>query len=74
MHPDEAVRTRGEQAEQDAQQLLTEIGLDRELYDVLAAVDPQDLDEGGRRVHGLALRDFRRAGVDQDEDVRSPAA
>ena len=71
VHPEEGVRTRAEQAEQDAQRLLTEIGLDRELYDVLAGVDPQELDEGGRRVHALALRDFRRAGVDQDEDVRS---
>jgi thimet oligopeptidase len=71
VHPEEGGRTRAEQAEQDAQRLLTEIGLDRELYDVLAGVDPQDLDEGGRRVHGLAMRDFRRAGVDQDEDVRS---
>ena len=65
VHPDEAVRTRAERAEQDAHRLLTEIGLDRELYDVLAAVDPADLDEGGRRVHALALRDFKRAGVDQ---------
>ena len=39
---------------------------------MLAAVDPPDLDEGGRRVHGLALRDFRRAGVDQDEDGPRP--
>ncbi len=71
VHPDEAVRTRGEQAEQDAHKLLTEIGLDRALYDVLAAVDPQDLDEDARRVLRLALRDFHRAGVDQDEDVRT---
>ena len=71
VHPDEAVRTRAERAEQDAHKLLTEIGLDRELYDVLAAVDPADLDEGGRRVHALAIRDFKRAGVDQADDVRS---
>ena len=71
VHPEESVRTRGEQAEQDAHKLLTEIGLDRELYDALVAVDPQDLDEGGRRVHTLAIRDFHRAGVDQDEQVRA---
>ncbi|QWZ06590.1 Zn-dependent oligopeptidase [Nocardioides panacis] len=71
VHPEEAVRTRAERAEQDAHKLLTEIGLDRPLYDVLAAVDPADLDEGGRRVHALAIRDFRRAGVDQTDDVRS---
>ncbi len=70
VHPDEAVRTRGETAEQDAHKLLTEIGLDRELYDVLAAVDPTGLDDQARRVLSLSLRDFRRAGVDQDEDVR----
>jgi thimet oligopeptidase len=71
VHPDEAVRSRGERAEQDAHRLLTEIGLDRALFDVLAAVDPEDLDDGGRRVLSLSLRDFRRAGVDQDKSVRA---
>ncbi len=70
VHPEERVRSRAEQAEQDAHRLLTEIGLDRELYDVLAAVDPDALDPGGRRVLRLSLRDFRRAGVDQDDAVR----
>jgi thimet oligopeptidase len=70
VHPDEAVRSRGEKAEQDAHRLLTELGLDRDLFDVLDAVDPADLDDGGRRVLSLALRDFRRAGVDQDEETR----
>ena len=71
VHPEETVRSRGEQAEQDAHRLLTEIGLDRGLYEALAGVDPQELDEGGRRVHSLAIRDFHRAGVDQDEQVRA---
>ena len=71
MHPDEAVRTRGEQVEQDASRLLTEIELDRDLYDVLAALDVTGLDEQARRVHALTVRDFRRAGVDQDDDVRA---
>ena len=71
VHPDEAVRNRAEAAEQAASKLLTEIGLDRELYEVLDAVDPQGLDDAGRRVLTLTLRDFRRAGVDQDDDVRA---
>ncbi|MGH3509941.1 MAG: M3 family metallopeptidase [Nocardioidaceae bacterium] len=70
VHPDEAVRNRAETAEQDAHKLLTEIGLDRALFNVLTAVSPAELDRGGRRVLTLALRDFRRAGVDQDEQVR----
>ncbi len=70
MHPSEAVRSRSEQAEQDAHRLHTELGLDRGLYEVLSGVDAADLDEGGRRVLGLALRDFHRAGVDQDDETR----
>ncbi len=70
VHPEEAVRTRAERAEQDASALQTEIGLDRALCDVLTAVDPAELDDDGRRVLEHSLRDFRRAGVDRDEPVR----
>ena len=70
VHPYEAVRNRAEAAEQAASRLLTEIGLDRDLFEVLDAVDPSELDDAGRRVLSLTLRDFRRAGVDQDDDVR----
>jgi thimet oligopeptidase len=70
VHPDEAVRTRAEQGEQDANRLRTELSLDRELFDVLAAVDPDALDDGGRRVLAETLRDFRRAGVDRDDATR----
>jgi thimet oligopeptidase len=70
VHPDEMVRSRGEKAEQEAHRLLTEIGLDRGLFDVLAAVDPAELGDDARRVLTLSLRDFRRAGVDQDDAVR----
>jgi thimet oligopeptidase len=65
VHPGEGVRTRAERGEQEAQRLLTAIGLD-----LLAAVDATGLDEQAARVLELSLRDFRRAGVDQDEPVR----
>ena len=71
VHPDEVVRTTAEEVEQEASRLETEIGLDRELYDVLAAVDGQRVDEDARRVLELTLRDFRRAGVDRAEEVRA---
>jgi thimet oligopeptidase len=70
VHPEESVRSAAEKGEQEAHRLLTELGLDRDLYDVLAGVDPDTLDENARRVLRLSLRDFRRAGVDQDESVR----
>jgi thimet oligopeptidase len=75
VHPAESVRSRAEQGEQDAHRLHTELTLDRELFDVLAAVDADtdagELDAGARRVLAHTLRDFRRAGVDQDEPVRA---
>jgi len=70
VHPDEDVRSRAEQGEQDAARLETAIGQDRALYEVLAALDTEGLDDAARRVHELTMRDFRRAGVDRDERVR----
>ena len=70
VHPDEDVRSRAEQGEQDAARLETAIGQDRALYEVLAALDTEGLDDAARRVHELTMRDFRRAGVDRDETVR----
>jgi len=70
VHPDEDVRSRAEQGEQDAARLETAIGQDRALYEVLAALDTEGLDDAAWRVHELTMRDFRRAGVDRDETVR----
>ncbi len=70
VHPDEDVRSRAEQGEQDAARLETAIGQDRALYEVLAALHTEGLDDAARRVHELTMRDFRRAGVDRDETVR----
>jgi thimet oligopeptidase len=71
IHPDEAVRTLAEDREQEAHRLATDIGLDRDLYDVLAAVDDNGLDDDARRVLRLTLRDFHRSGVDRDDATRA---
>ncbi|MGV1008200.1 MAG: M3 family metallopeptidase [Dermatophilaceae bacterium] len=70
VHPIEAVRTRAEVAMQDTLKLDTQLGLDRDLYDVFAALAPDGLDEQARRVLDKTLLDFRRAGVDKDEPTR----
>jgi len=70
VHPEESVRSAAEMGEQNAQRLRTELGLDRDLYEVLSAVDASAMDEAARRVLGLSLRDFHRAGVDQDDRAR----
>jgi thimet oligopeptidase len=71
VHPDEAVRSRAESAEQDLQRFITEVGQDRDLFEVLSRIDASDLDDQAQRVLEKSLRDFRRAGVDQDDVTRS---
>jgi thimet oligopeptidase len=70
VHPEEAVRTAAEDREQEVSRFRTDRGLDRALYDVLAAVDPSGMDAQARRLLEHALRDFRRSGVDRVDDVR----
>jgi thimet oligopeptidase len=70
VHPDEAVRTLAEDREQQVSRFDTDRGLDRALYDVLAAVEPTGLDEQATRLLQRTLRDFRRSGVDRSEPVR----
>ncbi|MEP7019478.1 MAG: M3 family metallopeptidase [Pseudonocardiales bacterium] len=70
VHPDEQVRTLAEDREQQVSRFDTDRGLDRRLYDVLAAVAPEGLDEQAARVLERTLRDFRRSGVDRSEEVR----
>jgi len=70
VHPEEDVRTVAEECEQRVVRFSTDRGLDRGLYEVLAAVDASDLDDQAARLLALVLRDFRRSGVDRSEEVR----
>ena len=69
--PDPDVRGYAEQRAQEIDRLRTDRGLDRQLYDVLAATDATGLDGLAARFREHVLRDFRRSGVDQSEEVRA---
>jgi len=66
---DPAVREAAERADQLVQKLLTELALDRELYEALQRVEPDD--EATRHYLRRDLREFRRAGVDRDDATRA---
>ncbi len=70
VHPDEAVRTLAEARAQEISRLVTDRGLDRGLYEVVAATADEG-DADARRLRRLILRDFRRSGVDRDDEVRA---
>jgi len=74
VHPDEAVRTTAEDAEQAVVRYSTELSLDPALYAVFAGLDPAGLDDRAMRLLAKTIEDFTRAGVDQDEATRTRLA
>lgn len=65
VHPSATLREGAEERAQAAEDLATERGLDRELWEAFSATDPAGLDADAQRLHEHVLRDFRRAGVDR---------
>jgi thimet oligopeptidase len=61
-------RGRGEAA---IAKVRTDLSLDRGLFDVLAGLDLADADPATRYYLERTLRDFRRSGVDRDEQTRT---
>ncbi|MDP3891774.1 M3 family metallopeptidase [Nocardioides sp.] len=70
VHPDAALREQAEQAESVAHRFRTDLLLDAEVQAVIAAVPADGLDAPARRLLEHTLRDFRRSGVDRDEETR----
>jgi thimet oligopeptidase len=71
VHPAEAVREAARTCEQEATTFATELGLNRALYDAIAAVKVDAAaDAEAARFQERTLRDFRRAGVDKDNATR----
>ena len=71
VHPDADVRSLAEERAREVERVRTDRGLDRALYEVVDATDPAGLDPEAMRMRERVLRDFRRSGVDRDDDVRS---
>ncbi len=71
VHPAEAMREAGDEVHQEAQRFLTELTLNRPLYEAFDTVDGKDEDEETRYALFKILRDFRQAGVDRDEATRA---
>jgi Zn-dependent oligopeptidase len=73
-HPDEVIRDAARECEQEVARFYSDLWLDREVYEVLAAIDVAQADADTRRFVAHTLRDYRRAGVDQPAEVRARLA
>ncbi len=71
VHPDEEIRTAAEECEQGFSKLGTDISVSRPLYKALSELDVSNEDDVTRRWTEKLLRDFRRAGVDKDQQTRA---
>lgn len=70
VHPSETLRKDAEACEQDANRFLTELSLNKEVYQALLAVSEQELDPLAKRFLRKTIQDFKRAGVDKDPKTR----
>jgi thimet oligopeptidase len=70
-HPSAAMRDAAEICEQEVEALSTEMSLDRGIYEALRDLDASGADAPTRFYLERVLRDFRRAGVDRDDDTRA---
>jgi thimet oligopeptidase len=70
VHPDEAIRDAARECEQEVSRFYSDLALDRDMYDALAAIDVSSSDADTQRFHAHTLRDYRRAGVDKSPEVR----
>lgn len=70
-HPDPAMREAAERCEEEGEKVLTELSLDRGLYDALARLPLAGTDAATHKWMEKTLRDFRRSGVDRDDATRA---
>ncbi|MET0735134.1 MAG: M3 family metallopeptidase [Microbacterium sp.] len=69
-HPDAAIRDASEAQVQAVEGLASARLLDRDLWAVFADADAAGLDDESARLLAHLLRDFRRGGVNLDEEMR----
>ena len=74
VHPDKPVRTAAEKCQQDTMKFVTDLSLDRAVYDALAALKTDEMEPMAARSLEHHLRDYRRSGVDKDEATRKKLA
>ena len=70
VHPNEEIRDAARACERDVDKFVSSLRLNRDLYEVFAALDTSGYDAETKRLVEHTLRDFRRSGVDRDEATR----
>ncbi len=70
-NPDSSTRATAEGMSQEISKFVTDLSLNRKVYDALTALDLSHTDGATKFYVEKTLRDFRLAGVDKDEATRN---
>jgi len=70
IHPDEALRTAGDECAVLLTKLATDISLSRPVYDAVTRIDTSDADDTTKHSIEKQLLSFRLSGVDKDDATR----
>jgi len=70
VHPDSSLRDVAEKLTQEISAFASDLGLNRDVFDALSAIDVAGADPVTQYYLTRTLRDFRLAGVDKDEQTR----
>ena len=73
-HPDSTFRTEAEHQTQVSTKFLDDLGLNRDVFEALQAVDVSKADGPTRYFVERTLKEFRRSGVDKDDATRKQIA
>lgn len=74
VHPNEEIRNKALQQEQELDKFATELSLNVDLYNALKGIDASAADTETKFYLEKTLRNFRRAGVDKDQPTRQKIA
>lgn len=70
-HHDEKIRKEAESCELEISKFITDLSLDKKIFNILSSVNQLSLDEKAERMLKNTLRDFRRSGVDKDDATQN---
>ncbi|HUH02112.1 MAG TPA: M3 family metallopeptidase [Kofleriaceae bacterium] len=71
VHPDEKIREAARVCEQELATFRTDLGLNQALYQAFADLDTSSMDADTKRLVEHTIRNFKRSGVDKDEETRT---
>lgn len=71
VHPSTIMRGTASQCVQKFIPIFSDIGLAREIYDRLIAVDVSDADSVLQHYHADQVRNYKQSGVDKDDETRA---